>query len=77
MYSKILVPLDGSKPAEQALPYARLLAEATGAAVELLRITDSDVQALLGAAARLRLPERNRGARFFSAHQRRLRRACG
>ena len=51
MYSKILVPLDGSKPAEQALPYARLLAEATGAAVELLRITDSDVQALLGAAA--------------------------
>ena len=51
MYSKILVPLDGSTPAEQALPYARLLAEATGASVELLRITNSDVQAPLGAAA--------------------------
>jgi len=30
MYNKILVPLDGSKLAEQVLPYARLLAEAIG-----------------------------------------------
>src|SRR5512134_1826918 len=52
MYNKILVPLDGSKLAEQVLPYARLLAEATGAAVELARVTDSGARAaLVGAAA--------------------------
>jgi nucleotide-binding universal stress UspA family protein len=50
MYNKILVPLDGSKLAEQVLPYARLLAEATGAAVELARVTDSDARAALGGA---------------------------
>lgn len=44
MISKILVPLDGSKLAEQVLPYARLLAEAFGAEVELLRVTDPDAR---------------------------------
>ena len=44
MYKKILVPLDGSKLAEQALPYARLLAGAYGAAVTLLRVSDADAR---------------------------------
>ncbi|MBM4264435.1 MAG: universal stress protein [Deltaproteobacteria bacterium] len=48
---KIIVPLDGSKLAEQALPYVRLLAEATGATVELLCVTDSADQAPLARAA--------------------------
>ena len=41
MYKKILVPLDGSKLAEQVLPYARWLAGAYGAAVTLLRVSRS------------------------------------
>lgn len=36
MSKKFLVPLDGSKLAEQALPWAELLAEATGSKLELL-----------------------------------------
>jgi nucleotide-binding universal stress UspA family protein len=38
MYSKIIVPLDGSKLAEQILPFARLLAGACEIPVELLRV---------------------------------------
>jgi nucleotide-binding universal stress UspA family protein len=41
MYKRIIVPLDGSKRAEQALPVVRLLADSLGAQVELLRATDS------------------------------------
>lgn len=41
MYTKILVPLDGSRLAEQILPYASLLAEAFEIPVELLRVDDS------------------------------------
>lgn len=37
MYSRILVPLDGSKVAEQVLPYVRLLAPAFQVPVHLLR----------------------------------------
>ncbi|MGZ8464166.1 MAG: universal stress protein [Candidatus Binatia bacterium] len=44
MYKKILVPLDGSKLAEQVLPYARSLAGAYGAAVTLLRVSDPDAR---------------------------------
>ncbi|MGE5303362.1 MAG: universal stress protein [Alphaproteobacteria bacterium] len=40
MYTKILVPLDGSRLAEQILPYACLLAEAFEIPVELLRVND-------------------------------------
>lgn len=40
MYKKILIPLDGSKLAEQILPYARFLARALGIPVELLRVND-------------------------------------
>ncbi len=41
MYTKILVPLDGSRLAEQILPYVSLLAEGFGIPVELLRVDDS------------------------------------
>ena len=40
MYTRILVPLDGSKVAEQVLPYARFLAKALALPVELLGIVD-------------------------------------
>lgn len=38
MFSKILVPLDGSALAEKALPFATDMAKAHGAAVVLLRV---------------------------------------
>ena len=40
MYKKILIPLDGSKLAEQILPFARSFAEASQAPVELLKVND-------------------------------------
>jgi nucleotide-binding universal stress UspA family protein len=40
MFKRILVPLDGSKTAESALPYARGLAEKLDAEVELLEVID-------------------------------------
>ncbi|HLN87954.1 MAG TPA: universal stress protein [Candidatus Limnocylindrales bacterium] len=40
MYSKILVPLDGSSLAEQILPYVRSLAAAYNVPVELLWVND-------------------------------------
>ena len=46
MYSKILVPLDGSKTAEKVLPYARYLAVKFKVPVELLAVVDiADVAA--------------------------------
>ena len=38
MYERILVPLDGSKLAQQALPYARAVATAKSAEVELVEV---------------------------------------
>lgn len=40
MYTRMLIPLDGSKVAEQVLPYARCLAKALAIPVELLEIID-------------------------------------
>ena len=40
MFKKLMVPLDGSKTAESALPYARALAERMEADVELLGVID-------------------------------------
>jgi nucleotide-binding universal stress UspA family protein len=40
MYTRILVPLDGSKTAEKALPYARALASKLKLPVELLAVID-------------------------------------
>jgi nucleotide-binding universal stress UspA family protein len=42
MYTKIVVPLDGSKLAEQILPHARLFAEASKAPIHLLYVNDPD-----------------------------------
>lgn len=44
MYTKILIPLDGSSLAEQILPYARVFAEAYGIRMELLRVSDPDIR---------------------------------
>ena len=40
MYTRIIVPLDGSKLAEQVLPYVRFLGNGLSAQIELLRIID-------------------------------------
>jgi len=40
MYSKILVPLDGSKTAENVLPFARCFARSLQIPVELLGVVD-------------------------------------
>lgn len=55
MYSKILVPLDGSKLAETALPYARLLARRFEIAVELMTVIDTSLtdSHILGGKSRL------------------------
>jgi nucleotide-binding universal stress UspA family protein len=42
VYSKILVPLDGSKLAEQILPLVKVIAAVTQAPVELLRVKDPE-----------------------------------
>ena len=43
MYSKILVPLDGSKLSENILPYAVPLAKALQVPVELLHVVEPDI----------------------------------
>ena len=40
MYTRILIPLDGSKTAEKVLPYARFLARQLKLPVELLAVVD-------------------------------------
>jgi nucleotide-binding universal stress UspA family protein len=47
MYTRILLPLDGSKVAEQVLPYARFLAKALKIPVELLEVVDLEALRLL------------------------------
>lgn len=47
MYSRMLIPLDGSKVAEQVLPYARYLAKALAIPVELIEIVDPETLRLL------------------------------
>ena len=41
MYSRMLIPLDGSKLAENVLPYARLFATVMNLRIELLSVVDS------------------------------------
>jgi nucleotide-binding universal stress UspA family protein len=41
MYTRMLIPLDGSKLAENVLPYARVFARALGLRIELLSVVDS------------------------------------
>lgn len=56
MYSRILVPLDGSVTAEKVLPYARFLAGKFKAPVELLAVVD---------VAEVAAHTRRENARFF------------
>ena len=46
MYSRILVPLDGSKLSARILPYVRWLAYGLKAPVELVRVNDPGQLAL-------------------------------
>ena len=43
MYTRILVPLDGSRLAEQVLPYVRLLAPALQSQVHLVRVVEEPI----------------------------------
>jgi nucleotide-binding universal stress UspA family protein len=54
MFKHILVPLDGSAPAEAALPAAALLAARCGARVTLLHIIERDAPATVHGARHLR-----------------------
>ena len=47
MYTRMLIPMDGSKVAEQVLPYARFLAKALAVPVEFLEVVDPESHALL------------------------------
>jgi nucleotide-binding universal stress UspA family protein len=47
MYTRVLLPLDGSKIAEQVLPYSRFLAKALKVPVELLEVIDLDALRIL------------------------------
>jgi nucleotide-binding universal stress UspA family protein len=72
-YTKILVPLDGSSLAEQALAYTRNLAAATGAGLLLVTVLPSlDESALVEEAAAIRRheaqqPDVVKGARTYLA----------
>lgn len=50
MYSKILLTLDGSPLAQQAIPHALSLAKQTGAEVVLLEVIDSEAQMIMQAS---------------------------
>jgi nucleotide-binding universal stress UspA family protein len=52
MRSKVLVPLDGMPLAEAALPLARMLAQITGADIDLLRIVPADAPSTIDERAR-------------------------
>ena len=54
MYTRLLVPLDGSKTAEKVLPYSRFLAARLKLRVELLEVID------IVEIARLLTPEKAR-----------------
>jgi len=47
MYTRMLIPLDGSQVAEQVLPYARFLAKELAIPVSLLEVVDPDALAVL------------------------------
>ena len=45
MYTRLLIPLDGSKTAEAVLPYGRTLARTLNIPVELLGVVDIEALA--------------------------------
>jgi Universal stress protein UspA and related nucleotide-binding proteins len=60
MYSRILVPLDGSRAAEEALPAAAAIARRTGAELELALVHVSVASALAAAPATVDFGELDR-----------------
>ncbi len=52
MYSKVIVPLDGSDLSEQSLPYAELIARSLGVPIELVQAYDILPPGLLGGRGR-------------------------
>ena len=67
MYTRMLVPLDGSKVAEQVLPYARFFAKALKVPVELVSVIDLEALSALSNPAEGRyidslVAERTHGA---------------
>jgi nucleotide-binding universal stress UspA family protein len=58
MYTRILIPLDGSKTAEQALPYARTLANKLKVPVEFMGVIDIAELAMHISAEKARYLER-------------------
>ena len=63
MYTKVIVPLDGSELSEQALPYARLVARSIAAPIELVQAYDILPPRLLGSRARSVVAQLEDGAR--------------
>lgn len=57
MYTRLLIPLDGSTLAEQILPYARFLARALKIPVELLEVIDPEVIGALSGSKQDRLAD--------------------
>ena len=65
MYTRILVPLDGSKLAEQVLPYVRVLAPALESQVHLVRVVEAPINEVALASR----PKYYRGVLEAEAHR--------
>ena len=63
MYSKVIVPLDGSDLAEQALPYAELVAKSLSVPVELVQAYDILPTRILGMQGNQVIAQLDGGAR--------------
>ena len=63
MYSKVIVPLDGSDLAEQALPYAELVAKSLSVPVELVQAYDILPPRILGVQGSQVIAQLDGGAR--------------
>ena len=63
MYSKVIVPLDGSDLAEQALPYAELVAKSLSVPVELVQAYDILPTRILGVQGNQVIAQLDGGAR--------------
>jgi nucleotide-binding universal stress UspA family protein len=61
MYMRMLIPLDGSKVAEQVLPYARFLAKGLVIPVELLGVVDPEALVAFSNPAQGPPPRHTRG----------------
>ena len=63
MYSKVIVPLDGSDLAEQALPYAELIAASLSVPVDLVQAYDILPPSVLGVRGNQVIAQLDAGAR--------------